>query len=183
VRTVVATVYTSLDGVIRRPEKWSMAYFTEQSAAYQTDLLSRTEALLQGRQTYESFAQFWNQPSDDAYNQRMYELPKVMVSRTATTGAWNNTTVSSDPATAVQQLKQEGDGTVLTYGFGSIAYALLDAGLLDEVHVWIHPVLARDAAAEDLLFRPGTTKTPLNLRNSTSLDSGVTILHLATAPA
>jgi dihydrofolate reductase len=177
-RTVVANVYASLDGVIQRPEKWSLSYFTEQSAAYQTEVLSRTDVLLQGRVTYDTFAQFWNKPSDDAYDNRMYEVPKVLVSRTVEHGTWHNSTVAGDPVKAVEELVQDGDGLVLTYGFGSIAYALLDAGLLDEVHVWVHPVFARNASAEDVLFRPGTSKVPLSLLRSTTLDSGVTVLHL-----
>lgn len=182
-RTVTAAVYVSLDGVIDHPEKWSLTYWNDQSAAYQTELLDRTDVLVQGRVTYEGFAQFWNQPSDDAYNNRMFELPKVLVSRTATEGAWNNTTVSADPIGTVRELKDGGDGVVLTYGFGSIAYDLLDAGLLDELHVWVHPVLARTAEPEELLFRPGNAKTDLSLLGSTTLDTGVTILHLATKAA
>ena len=38
-RTTVATVYASLDGVVGHPEKWSLPYFNEQAAAYQTELL------------------------------------------------------------------------------------------------------------------------------------------------
>ena len=178
-RTVAATVYMSLDGVIEHPERWSLSYFNEQAAAHQTELLSRTDVLLQGRVTYEGFATFWGQPSDDAYNDRMYQLPKLLVSRTLTEGSWHNTTVTDDPVAAVAQARQDGDGLVLTYGFGSIAYALLDAGLLDEVHVWVHPVLARQGEPQDLLFRPGGPQTPFDLVGSTTLDTGVTILQLS----
>ena len=180
---VVATVYTSLDGVIGHPEKWSLPYFDAEAAAYQTRVLQQADVLLQGRATYDSFAQFWNQPSEDAYDQRMYEMPKVLVSRSAAEGAWNGTTIRRDPVAAVEELRAQDRGTVLTYGFGSIAYALLEAGLLDEVHVWLHPVLAREAGPEDLLFRAGATKASFGVLDSTSLGSGVTILHLATAPA
>jgi dihydrofolate reductase len=136
----------------------------EQSAAYRTELLSRTDVLVQGRETYEGFAQFWNQPSDDPYDNRMFELPKLLVSRSLTEGSWNNTTVTDDPVGAVERLKGAGDGLVSTYGFGSIAYGLLDTGLLDEMHAWVHPVLAREGGPEDLLFRQGTGKSPLTLR-------------------
>ena len=178
-RTVVANVYLTLDGVIEHPEKWSIPYFNEQAAAYQTEVLSRTDVLLQGRTTYESFAQFWNQPSDDAYNQRMYEVPKLLVSGTVTEGSWNNTTVTDDPVAAVKQLREDGDGLVLTYGFGSIAYTLLDEGLLDEVHAWVHPVLARNAERQDLLLHEGPAASHFDLAGSTTLDTGVTILRLA----
>jgi dihydrofolate reductase len=180
-RKVVATVYTSLDGVINRPEKWSLEYFSKQASAYQTDLLADTDVLLQGRRTYESFAQFWNQPSEDAYNHRMYQIPKLLASRTLDQGTWNNTTVTDNAVRGVEKIRQDGDGLVLTYGFGSIAYDLLEANLLDELHVWIHPVLARDASPDDLLFTPGSGKTPFDVVGTTSLDSGVTILHLSVA--
>ncbi|GEA87428.1 dihydrofolate reductase family protein [Cellulomonas cellasea] len=182
-RTTVATVYASLDGVVDHPEKWSLPYFNEQAAAYQTDLLSRSDVLLQGRRTYEGFAPYWSTPSDDAYNDRMYEIPKVLISRTLTEGTWHNTTtVTDDPVAAVEKLRVDGDGHVLTYGFGSIAYALAEAGLLDEVHVWVHPVLARTAGPEDLMFSPGDQLVRFAHAGATTLDTGVTILRLVAEP-
>lgn len=182
-RTTVATMYASLDGVVDHPEKWSLPYFNDQAAAYQTELLGRSDVLLQGRRTYEGFTPYWNAPSDDAYNHRMYEIPKVLVSRTLTEGTWNNTTtVTDDPVAAVEKLRIDGDGHILTYGFGSIAYALAAAGLLDEVHVWIHPVLARTAGPEDLLFSPGDQLVSFTHAGATTLDTGVTILRLVTEP-
>ena len=180
-RKVVATVYASLDGVIGSPEKWSLAYFGQQSAAYQTSLLEQADVLFQGRLTYDSFSRFWNAPSDDAYNNRMYEIPKVLLSRTVDDGAWNNTAIVSDnPVIAVDKVRGEGGGLMLTYGFGSVARTLLNAGLLDEVHVWVHPVLAGgDAEPADLLWHPDTPKTSFDLVNATRLDTGVEILTLA----
>ena len=180
-RKVVATVYASLDGVIGSPEKWSLAYFGQQSAAYQTSLLEQADVLFQGRLTYESFSRFWNAPSDDEYNHVMYEIPKVLLSRTAHEGMWNNTAiVSDDPVDTVDTVRGEGDGLMLTYGFGSVARTLLTAGLLDEVHVWVHPVLAGgDAQPADLLWQPDTAKTSFDLLNTTRLDTGVDILTLA----
>lgn len=180
-RKVIATMYVSLDGVVEHPEKWSLSYFDAEAARYQTALLADSDILLQGRATYETFAQFWNEPSDDAYNQRMYEIGKVLVSRSAESGQWHNTElVTGDPVAAVEKLRQDDGGAILTYGFGSIAYTLLDAGLLDEVHVWIHPVLARTAdPAADLWFRAGEHNVTLTPLGTTSLPTGVTILRLA----
>ena len=179
-RKVVATVYVSLDGVIGSPEKWSLAYFGEQSAAYQTSLLKQADVLFQGRLTYESFSRFWNTPSDDAYNNAMYEIPKLLLSRTVDEGVWNNTAlVSDDPVVAVDKVRGEGDGLMLRYGFGSVARTLLHAGLLDEVHAWVHPVLAGgDAQPADLLWQPGALKTAFDLLGTTRLDTGVDILRL-----
>ena len=180
-RKVIATVYVSLDGVIKRPEKWSLAYFHEAAAQYQTALLAGCDILVQGRETYESFSRVWSKPSDDEYNQRMYAIRKVLVSHSGEAGPWNNTErVTDDPVGTVAKLRQEDGGAVLTYGFGSVAYALLDAGLLDEVHVWIHPVLARTAdPGTDLWFRAGERNVTLTPLDTTSLPSGVTILRLA----
>jgi dihydrofolate reductase len=180
-RNVIATMYVSLDGVMENPEKWSLPYFDESAAKYQTALLAGSDLLLQGRATYEGFAPFWNEPSEDAYNNRMYEIEKVLVSRSGATGTWHNTvSVTGDPVAAVRELRQREGGSILTYGFGSIAYELLEAELLDEVHVWIHPVLARDADPEtDLWFRRGGANVALAPLEVTSLPTGVTILRLA----
>ncbi|MGW0230263.1 hypothetical protein ACWDWO_18265 [Actinopolymorpha singaporensis] len=64
----------------------------------------------------------------------------------------------------------------MQYGFGSVTYAMLDAGLLDEVRLWVHPFLVRGGGAQDLLFREGAAPAMFSLVDATPLDSGIVIL-------
>ncbi|MCO8273664.1 hypothetical protein M1L60_24005 [Actinoplanes sp. TRM 88003] len=103
-RKVIATMYVSLDGVQENPEKWSLPYFDDAAAKYRTALLAGSDLLLQGRATYDGFAPFWNEPSEDAYNNRMYEIEKILVSRSGAPGEWHNTvSVTADPVATVRE--------------------------------------------------------------------------------
>ncbi|MDN5932562.1 MAG: hypothetical protein L0I24_16100 [Pseudonocardia sp.] len=57
---------------------------------------------------------------------------------------------------------------------------MLRHGLLDELHLWVHPVLAATGGPDDLLFRVGET-TRLHLVDTTPLDNGVVVLTYHTA--
>ena len=56
------------------------------------------------------------------------------------------------------------------YGFGQLSYALLD-----ELRLWIHPLFAGRATAEDLMFRPAAT-AQLELAGTLALNTGTVIL-------
>jgi dihydrofolate reductase len=59
--------------------------------------------------------------------------------------------LTGDLATAVTEL----DGTILAHGFGPVARTLVAHDLLDELHLWVHPVLAGVGDREDMLFQTG----------------------------
>src|SRR4051794_41928043 len=66
-------------------------------------------------------------------------------SRTQTT--WNAEVLVGDAVDAVAELKDSGDGTLVKYGNGPFSRALVEAGLLGEVHLGISPLLARAGGA------------------------------------
>jgi len=65
------------------------------------------------------------------------------------------TVVDGDLLTAAKELRANTEGTVLMHGFGPVASVLADAGLLDELHLWYHPVLAGVGDPDDLLLTHG----------------------------
>jgi dihydrofolate reductase len=78
---------------------------------------------------------------------------KYVASTTLKDPEWNNTEVlGADLVEAVTALKSQPGQDILQYGFGSVTTQLIEAGLLDEVRFWIHPVLQ----GGDSLTRPLT---------------------------
>jgi hypothetical protein len=61
------------------------------------------------------------------------------------------------------------------YGFGALSHALMAAGLLDELHLWVQPVFVGTGTTSDLLYRAGSSSS-FELTGSNSLASGVVIL-------
>jgi dihydrofolate reductase len=106
----------------------------------------------------------------------MNAIPKYVVSATLTGPQWHNTTViDHDPIESIRNLKQQPGADIVQYGFGRLAHALMAAGLLDELRLWVHPFFVGTGTASDLLYRAGSSGT-FNLTDSTSLDNGIVLL-------
>lgn len=43
----------------------------------------------------------------------------------------------------VEQLKEEPGGDIVRFGSGDVSHALMAAGPLDRVRLWLHPVIGR----------------------------------------
>jgi riboflavin biosynthesis pyrimidine reductase len=61
------------------------------------------------------------------------------------------------------------------YGFGEVSYSLMEAGLLDELRLWVHPFFVGAAKSDDLLFRHSQL-TSFELVDTTTLSNGIVIL-------
>ena len=89
-RKVVAAEYLSLDGVTEDPggagefehRGWTIPYWNDELAKYQSDQLFASDALLLGRVTYEEFVASWPLRSGDPFTDRMNSLPKFVASTT-----------------------------------------------------------------------------------------------------
>ena len=55
----------------------------------------------------------------------------------------------------MRELKEQDGQPILQYGFGDVTRLLLDNGLLDELRVWMHPVLSGKAEPSELIHRDG----------------------------
>jgi dihydrofolate reductase len=181
-RTLVNSTYITLDGVIENPQDWpSLGGFTDQGHQLQRELLEQCDAVLMGRHTYDGFAPVWSVMSGDPVSDRMNALPKYVVSTTLTDPQWHNTTViDHEPIEAVRALKQESGMGIVQYGFGRLSHALMAAGLLDELRLWVHPFLVGNGTTDDLLYRAGSS-AEFELADTTTLDNGIVVLAYRTA--
>jgi dihydrofolate reductase len=156
-------------------ERWHFAYSDAESDATALEQLRESNALIMGRSTYEVYAGAWPNRTGD-YPDLINRLPKYVVSTTLGEPDWNNTTVlAADPIEAIRALKADGDGQILMHGYGPLAKQLLAEGILDELHLWVHPVLAGVGEGDDLLLRPGLNRV-LELVSTRTLGSGVVIM-------
>ena len=110
-------------------------------------------------------------------------MPKYVVTTTLEKADWANARCfARDPVEEVSRLKQEPGGEILTHGFGQVAKTLLAHGLLDELHLWVHPVFAGVGAKADMLFDLGMN-VRLSLVGHRPLASGVIMLTYQSVPA
>jgi dihydrofolate reductase len=128
--------------------------------------------MVMGRPTYEGLAAYWSQETGK-WADLLNPLPKFVASRTAHGPLdWNATLIEGEAASGVALLKEDLDGDLLLIGCGELARHLLANGQVDELRFWLHPSIGGEGA------RPyGGDSLPLRLLDSTSFDSGVTLLR------
>lgn len=150
--TFANATYMSLDGDTQNLPDWHFDYFNDEATRAATAQLFSSTALIMGRKTYEGFAEAWTaRAGADEFSDRMNSIKKYVVSTTLTEPTWNNTTVvgaSGDVVAELRDLKSR-DEKVLQYGYGPVTTLLLAHGLLDELRIWLHPVLSGKAKPTD----------------------------------
>ncbi len=181
-RKVVAAEYLSLDGVTEDPGNagefehrgWTIPYWNDELAGYQSDLLFASEALLLGRVTYEEFVASWPLRSGDPFTDRMNSLPKFVASTSLEEPLeWNATLLKGDVADEVAKLKQQPGQDLLIYGSGALVNTLMQRNLIDVYRIMLYPLaLGRGTR----FFRDGGGKTTLTLSDTKTTGTGVVVL-------
>lgn len=154
---IAITQFLSLDGVSQAPGAadedrsdgftrggWFVPYLDADFIQRASAWLDHADGLLFGRRTYQAFARDWPQITDpaDPFTTRMNTLPKYVVSRTLTEGAWHPTTVlGGDAIASVIDLKAQPGGELQVHGSARLAGSLLAAGLVDTVRLALAPTL------------------------------------------
>jgi dihydrofolate reductase len=181
-RKIINSTYVTLDGVIEGPHLWPSLGRPgdERFEQIQTDLLLSCDAVLMGRRTYDVFAPVWPTRSGDRLSDRMNAMPKYVVSSSLENAEWNNThVIGGDVAAAIEQLKQADGKDIVQYGFGAVSRLLLEHGLLDELRLWVHPLILGRGSASDLLFGAAPS-VGFHLTGTTPLSNGIVILDYRT---
>jgi dihydrofolate reductase len=111
----------------------------------QLAFLQYVDAILLGATTYRMFAGYWPiaDPDIDVVAEPINRLPKFVVSNTLTAAPWGDGSVDilrGDGVDSAWALKQRFDAIVV-WGSLTLADALLEAGLVDELRLRVVPVL------------------------------------------
>ena len=183
-RKIIAGLFISLDGVVEAPDQWHFPYFNEEMGAAVTATLGAADTLLLGRKTYDSFAGAWPDretagEEDAPMAKALGDARKIVVSNQKLDFTWRNSErLEGDLTEAVASLKNEPGGNIAMSGSVSVVRQLLAAGLLDELHLLVHPIAIRTGMR---LFADGETPIPLKLISSETFKTGV--LNLVYTPA
>jgi dihydrofolate reductase len=182
-RKIVATMFISLDGVVEAPDQWHFPYFNDQMGDAVGRVMVGVDTFLLGRKTYDSFAGAWPERElaggeDAEFAKGLGDARKIVVSRQNLEFTWRNSELlKGDLVEAVTALKNEEGGNIAMSGSPSIVRQLMDAGLLDELHLLVHPIVVRKG---NRLFDDADTPMPLKLIGSETFETGV--LDLIYAP-
>ncbi|TLW91320.1 deaminase [Saccharomonospora piscinae] len=181
-RTLIATAFVSLDGVVEAPggepghrsSGWTFTSVEFDEAAYEIKDREQQEAtaMLLGRVSYEAFGSVWPTMTEEfaGYN----AMPKYVVSRTLKEADlvtnWGDITIlrSLDDVAA---LKATEGGPISVHGSAALNRDLSDAGLIDRYHLLVFPVLL--GAGKRLFSDTDKDQQTLALVESESYGNGI----------
>jgi dihydrofolate reductase len=177
--TIRAHEFVSLDGVFEDPS-WTMELgFDPTMGEALGALTGGSDAILLGRTTYEMFAPAWRDRTaeQDPGSPFFNETEKFVVGAGDLVEDWAHTTrLGAYDAAALREWKDGREGGVYVSGSGRLVRGLMTDGLLDELHLFVYPVVL---GSGQRLF--GEDRTTLALVHNETYDNGV--LHLVYRPA
>jgi dihydrofolate reductase len=184
---IVVTEFISIDGVIEDPGGsedfkhggWSFEFNRgEDGNRFKLEETQNAEAMLLGRVTYEGFAEAWPQRTEEdetGFADKFNNMPKYVVSsKLKEPLEWNNSKLlEGDPIDATKKLKDEIDGEIVVHGSATLAQALIENDLVDEIRLMVFPVVLGGGKR---LFAETSDKKPMKLAESKTVGDGVSIL-------
>lgn len=178
--TIKASLFMALDGVVDPSVgNWHFPYFGEEMARA-VNRTHEADVMLFGRVTYDSFAGAWPGreaagEQDAEFAKRLGDMRKIVASSKPLTFTWRNSEqLQGDLVEAVTELKADPSiRQIAISGSVSVVRQLLAAGLLDELHLFLHPALAGSGLR---LFPDDAEGMPLRLVSSEPFATGVVYL-------
>lgn len=174
-RKVFASLFSSIDGAVQAPNEWQHA-FDEGMGAAMNRIMEGQDAVLMGRTTFEEWVGYWPTSTDEPFASWINTTPKYVASTTLdSVDAWQHSTlIEGDVAAFVRQLKEQPGGNIGTAGSPTLVRSLLDAGVLDELTLFVHPVVAGGSYAK--LFPEGSAPLGFEVVSSETTNTGTIVV-------
>lgn len=186
-RKLIAAMRLSLDGRSEGPDgyaDWVDAWGDDYG------LMERVDACLLGGRMYPGYEQYWTairqspgqplpmtgrlpRPAELRWSEFAQRTPHYVLSSTLTAVQWPNVHLLRH-ADAVRDLKARPGRDIYLMGGAGLVGSLLDAGLVDELHCIVHPLLVGPAKGP---FDRLTQRRALKLLTQRQFGDGLT--HLA----
>lgn len=185
-RKIVLFMSISIDGFMAGVDddlSWHLV--DEEVHQHFNEVLGEMSAFLDGRVTYELMADFWptadedpDAPAQIAEFARIWrEKPKIVFSRTLESAEWSDRIVREVDPSEIRAMCAEPGGDIAVGG-ADLAASFLAEGLIDEMRLYVHPVLVGRGKR---LFREADSMPELGLVQTRVFGNGVVLLHYARA--
>jgi dihydrofolate reductase len=183
-REVIVQTFLTLDGVMQAPGGpeedtsggfayggWSVNYWDDRMGEVMGAAMGVPFDLLLGRKTYDIFAAYWPNASEEAGAKPLNDATKYVASRSNPTLDWEKSVLlRGDAAEAVAGLKEQDGPELQVHGSGDLIQTLLRSNLVDEFRLWVFPVVIGSGKR---LFAEGTVPAGLRLADSVVSTTGV----------
>ncbi|SMQ86047.1 Dihydrofolate reductase [Devosia lucknowensis] len=173
-RKVTAGLFHSVDGVVQDPFKFQFDSFDDELGQLLTGVEGKVDTVLMGRKGWSEWAGYWPKAEQDMdFAQFINAVPKHVASsslKAADMAQWSNSSlIEGDFLDYVRALKAQPGGEIGVMGGISLVRQLLFAGLMDELSLITHPVVAGQGRH---LFEPSDPTTRLELLRCETTSKG-----------
>jgi len=185
-RKLIYFTMASVDGFMDRPDRnLDWVIIDEELHTYINNLERGIGGYLYGRRMYEIMEAYW--PTADTQSNLAFEvefariykkIPKIVFSKTLERVEGNARLVRENVVEAVTSLKEQ-PGNDLEVGGANLASTLIQAGLIDEYRIFVHPVIL---GAGTPMFPALDAATQLRLVETHLFRSGVVFLRYQCVP-
>lgn len=145
--------------------------------------ISKTDAALYGRVTYEMMQNYWPDAGDkpgaskhDIEHASWYnKAQKIVLSKTMKDAGLTNTTIIGDNLSdGINAIKQSAGSEILLFGSPTATHSLIQKNLIDGYWLFVNPIILGQGIP---LFADIKDKIKLNLLTARQFTSGVTELN------
>jgi dihydrofolate reductase len=148
---------------------------------YHTDLTTSSDCILLSRKmAEEGFHSHWEKVAENhtdpqySFAKSITEMRKLVVTNTLSESIWKNTKlINGNMRDEIARLKREKGKDILVYGGPTLASSLINAGLIDEFHLFVNPTAL---GAGRPMFKDINSNLELDLMGATPYDCGVVVL-------
>ncbi len=183
-RKLILQEWLSLDG-FTADQNGKLDFFTSSELNKYSDydvlkFMDNIDTLLLGRVTYELFADFWPNTTNDTevIADKLNSTEKFIVSNSITKAPWGKwpeaKIIKGDVANEIRNLKGRPGKNIVLWGSISLAQSLIKENLIDEYHLRICPTAI---GAGKPLFPNVADYINLRLIECKKYDSGLILLH------
>ncbi|HEY3085678.1 MAG TPA: dihydrofolate reductase family protein, partial [Candidatus Dormibacteraeota bacterium] len=190
-RKLIVLTFITLDGVMQAPGGpeedtsgdfkfggWSVGYFDDLVGNAMAEQMGHPFDLLLGRKTYDIFASYWPQATDET-GRAINSATKYVVSHRPVSLDWKTTVlIDGDVVEKIKKLKAADGPELQVHGSGNLIQTLLKNDLVDELWLKTFPVALGSGKR---LFAEGTMPAGFTLLQSAVSPSGVVVASYARA--
>lgn len=182
-RKLTAGFFHSVDGVVEAPDQWQFDAFDEDLGSILMEVMGKVDTVIMGRVGYQDWAGYWpTAAADQDFGTFINEVPKFVASRSLKSKdlSWQNSTlIEGEVLDFVRTLKGQAGGEIAVMGGFSLAKQLFFAGLLEELTLITHPVVAGSGRT---LFTADDPATRLQLLKSQITSTGNVVVTYGLKP-
>lgn len=189
---VLVNEFIALDGVVQAPGGkkedldggfrhggWSMRFFDPEVMGGTWDAFTKdTDAILQGRRTWQVMAGAWPDRAGDPFADWINSVQKYVVSDSLSEAdlTWKPTTIirGADVIKDVSALREKPGGYLSIAGSASLVRTLLEADLVDEMVLMIEPITL--GGGKTIYPEDGEART-FALKSVKTAKTGVLVCH------